>query len=397
MGEWMKSAFPDYRAAVLTAGKEAAKYLGLRADRVYSFYNGNVKAALGIFELTEDNRFHRYTPGPPGASPADKPPKITVSEDETSGVKSVANRIGKNRRTLRKYLKNRGIRCYRVYDADIPQYAAAVDVYEDTYFVIQEYAPPKTVDPEKARYRLGEITEAVIGEFGADRRCVFVKQRRRQKGKQQYGKHGEGGEFYVVGEGGLKFFVNFTDYLDTGLFLDHRITRDMIRTFAGDRRVLNLFAYTCTASVYAADGGARHVDSVDTANTYLEWGKKNFGLNKIPLERASFIRSDALEFLRERAGGGESYGLIFIDPPSFSNRKDSPEDFDVQGAHEELIERAWGLLERGGRLIFSTNYRDFEMSARIEAELPAREITAETIPKDFERNRKIHRAWIMEK
>jgi len=419
-GGWLKSSCEGCRAAVLTAGKDAARYLGLRAERVLKFYNGSIEGALALFELDEKNEFRPYvTKENPAASTVAGPASCSVAGstaagsasgptagggagsgiapqvgDETSGVQSIVNRLRKNLRNLKKYLKRRDISCYRIYDADIPQYAAAVDVYEDTYFVIQEYAPPKTVDEESAAFRLRELTQAVVTFFRADESYVFVKQRRRRRGGEQYEKLSAEGEFYIVKEGGLRFFVNFTDYLDTGLFLDHRIAREMIRERAEGRDVLNLFAYTCTASVYAAAGGAASVVSVDTSNTYLEWGRKNFGLNRLGTDDAYFVREDAVEYLRRHSAGG--FGLIFIDPPTYSNRKEATADFDVQRDHEELILRAAELLAPDGSILFSNNFRRFELSPRIEEELSVRDVSQETVPKDFSRNAKIHHAWIIE-
>ncbi|MFP4268273.1 MAG: bifunctional 23S rRNA (guanine(2069)-N(7))-methyltransferase RlmK/23S rRNA (guanine(2445)-N(2))-methyltransferase RlmL [Spirochaetaceae bacterium] len=390
---WMSREFPGFRAVVLTAGKEAAKYLGLRAEKINVFYNGPVKGALAFFELGGNNIFREY-----GAS-----------GDETSGVQAVANRIRKNRKKLKKYLKEHGISSYRVYDADIPQYSAAIDVYEDTWFVVQEYAPPKTVDPEKAEIRLKEILEAVEICFETTSETVFLKQRRRQRREGQYEKNEspggpKRGVYNIVREGGLQFFADFSRYIDTGIFLDHRITRDLVRRNAEGRRVLNLFAYTCTASVYAVDGGAESVTSVDASSTYLEWGKKNFQLNNISLGRHSFIRQDAMEFLQtqlEKDGrdGKEEFkfGLVFIDPPTFSNRKDSPVDFEVQRDHVTLISRAAELLEPGGLIIFSNNFRRFVLSPDIEEKFSVREVSAETLPVDFERNPKIHGTWTIQK
>ncbi len=404
-GRWMSEKFSGCRAAVLTGGKEAAKYIGLRAQRVVNFYNGRIEGALALFSLSEDNRFREYIPKAeknkrqprrsglqsPSARPSEN------ENDQSRGVNEVLNRIEKNRRRLKKYLQKEGISCYRIYDADIPQYAAAIDVYEDRYFVVQEYAAPKTVDPQRAESRLKEIEEAVAAAFGADRRHIYVKQRKRQRGGEQYHRYDRRGERYIVNEGGLRFFVNFTDYLDTGLFLDHRSTRGMLRRLSRGKKMLNLFAYTCSAGIYAAAGGAAAVDSVDTATTYLEWGKLNFRLNGfeqgVDAGSYTFIRRDAMDFLRD-AG---SYGLIFIDPPTFSNRKGAERDFDVQRDHPELLRRAYELLEPGGTVIFSNNYRDFVLDEQLRVSCGLRELSGETIPEDFLRNRKIHRAWIGEK
>ncbi|MGC9313714.1 MAG: class I SAM-dependent methyltransferase, partial [Sediminispirochaetaceae bacterium] len=357
------------------------------------------------FSLNEENRYVEYRPGvpndedrqdKPGAG-GDQQVDIGADEttaDETTGVPMIVNRLKKNRRLLKKFLAREGVSCYRIYDADIPQYSAAIDIYEDAYAVIQEYAPPKTVDQDRAARRLQEIVAAVPLCFPIEPNHIYLKQRKRQKGDRQYGKLGQEGEFYIVREGGLKFFVNFSDYLDTGIFLDHRPTRDLIRRRAEGARVLNLFAYTCTASVYAADGGAARTVSVDTSATYLDWGRKNFGLNRIPVEPHLFQRQDSLEFLRTDV---DRYDLIFIDPPTFSNRKGAPDVFDVQRDHGMMIDLAVQRLAPGGLIVFSNNFRRFAMDPGLEERLLVEEISRDTIPADFGRNPKIHRTWLIRK
>lgn len=381
MGRWAKESFPGSSMAVLVPDKETARYIGLRARRLYSFYNGNLKILLGLFDFMENNVFSEYVPGKI---------KIRVSDDETSGVNMILHRIEKNRKRLRKYLKNSGTSCYRIYDADIPQYAAAVDVYEERDLVIQEYAPPKTVDPKRAAYRLEELIEAFATAFSLDRDHIHLKQRKKQKGSGQYQKAENAGDRHIVSEGGLKFFVHFTDYLDTGLFLDHRLTRGMIRDLSGGIDVLNLFAYTCTASVYAAAGGARRTVSVDTSAPYLEWGRKNLELNRFNPGANKLLRQDCLEFLRTDKN---SYGLIFIDPPTFSNRKGAPEVFDVQRDHVKMIDLAAQRLTPGGIIIFSNNYRRFLLDPSLKDRYRVEDISGESIPPDFEGNPKIHRTW----
>lgn len=383
LGQWAKHNFTGSTLAVLAPDRENSRHIGLRAEKVNSFYNGNLKILLALFQLTENNLFSRYETGKI---------KIHVSDDETSGVNMILHRLKKNRKRLRKYLKSSGTSCYRIYDADIPQYAAAVDVYEDRDLVIQEYAAPKTVDPKKAAYRLEELVTACGEAFSLERDHLHLKQRRRQKGADQYRRKGGEGEKFIVKEGGLKFFVNFTDYLDTGLFLDHRTTREMLRDLAEGAAMLNLFAYTCTASVYAAAGGAKMTVSVDTSATYLEWGRKNMELNSFSPDTNHMVRQDSLEFLKRDMN---RYGLIFIDPPTFSNRKGAPDVFDVQRDHPEMIDLAARRLGPEGVIIFSNNYRRFTLDPELENRYLVEDISARTIPPDFERNRKIHRTWMI--
>lgn len=383
LGRWLSERCDGFRAAVLAPEKETAKRIGLRAEKLNTLYNGNLKIYLATFDIGPRNRFVPSRPEEQLPAPDDDP---------TSGVNTVINRLKKNRRGLKSYLKKQGVSCYRIYDADIPQYAAAVDVYEERYFVVQEYAPPKSVDPQKALQHLRELQGALVHYYGAEPGHIYLKQRRRQRGTAQYERSGEAGERYIVREGGLKFFVNFTDYLDTGLFLDHRPTRSMLRDWAQDCRFLNLFAYTCTASVYAAAGNAEMTVSVDTSNTYLEWGKQNFRLNGLPPEQHRFIRRDVFDFLRSDTG---HYELIFLDPPTFSNRKGADADFEVGRDYPLLIDLAMARLSPGGTLLFSTNFRGFSPDAEITERYAVREVSADTIPPDFSRNASIHRSFLI--
>ena len=397
-GRWLADNFSGSTATVLAPDRETARYLGLQAEKLNTFYNGNLKITAARFSLKEENRYIDYQPGVPnvedgrGVSSAVTPSRLEIGGDETTGVPMIVNRLKKNRRLLKNYLTREGVSCYRIYDADIPQYSAAIDIYEDTYAVIQEYAPPKTVDRDRAAHRLQEVVAAVPLCFPIEPSRIYLKQRKKQKGDRQYDKLGQEGDFYIVREGGLKFFVNFSDYLDTGIFLDHRPTRQLIRRRAEGSRVLNLFAYTCTASVYAADGGAARTVSVDTSSTYLDWGRKNFGLNRISVDVHLFQRQDSLEFLKTDV---DQYELIFIDPPTFSNRKGASDVFDVQRDHGMMIDLAVKRMAPGGLIIFSNNFRRFAMDPEIEERYLVEEITRDTIPADFERNPKIHRTWLI--
>ena len=391
-GEWMKTSFSDYKAAVLAPDKAVAKDIGLRADKLNTLYNGNLKIFMIRISLDAGNEFSPPDNRDKTATGQKTGAPVQARDDQTTGINMVANRILKNRRKLKNYLKKNSISCYRIYDADIPQYAAAVDVYEDRYAVVQEYAPPSEIESETAEHRLEELIAAVSESLGVEKNQIHLKQRKRQKGADQYSRMSDEKEFFIVKEGGLRFFVNFTDYLDTGLFLDHRITRGLIREKAANAKFLNLFAYTCTASVYAAGGGAIKTVSVDTSSTYLDWGKKNFELNRLNSDSHLFVRRDVLQFLESDF---ELYDLIFIDPPTFSNRKSDKNVFDVQGDHLKLLSRAAEHLKKDGEIIFSNNFRRFELDPALSELFDIQEISQETIPSDFSRNQKIHRTWTM--
>lgn len=383
LGKWLSENFPNFRAVILAGDNELARAVGLRAAKVNTFYNGTIKCALTTFELTEDNNFREYRPNKKFE---------TIGEDKTTGVAMLVSRLKKNKKHIKKYLAKNNISCYRLYDADIRQHAASVDVYENRYVVVSEYKAPSTIDPKKAEERLKELVGAIPHVLEVDKKEIFVKQRKKQKGDSQYTKYAEEKSFTLVHENGLDFYANFTDYLDTGIFLDHRLTRQKIRELAAGKKFLNLYAYTCTATIYAAAGGAVKTVSVDTSNTYLEWGKKNLEANGFKPKLNTFVRSDCMEFLKKDT---EKYGLIFIDPPTFSNRKGREVVFDIQRDHMDLIGLAYQRLVPGGIIIFSTNFRKFKMAPEITASFNVRDISAETIPKDYERNEKIHKAWII--
>jgi 23S rRNA (guanine2445-N2)-methyltransferase / 23S rRNA (guanine2069-N7)-methyltransferase len=310
------------------------------------------------------------------------------------GAQMVANRLRKNLRTLSGWLRNEDIHCYRLYDADIPEYAIAVDVYEsDRRLVhVQEYAPPKSVDPDKAQQRLEDALKAVMTVLDLEDEQLFVKVRRQQKGAAQYEKLAASGEFHEVVEGGCRFLVNLRDYLDTGLFLDHRITRSMLSELAPGRRFLNLFAYTGAGTVHAAKGGARSTLTIDMSKTYLEWAKRNMLLNGFGGSEHAYKQANCVEWL-EKASPKQKFGLIFLDPPSFSTSKRMKSVFDVQRDHVMLIRNCMKILEPDGVLIFSNNLRKFRMDVDALSAFSIEDISRKTLPKDFERNPRIHNCW----
>lgn len=383
LGGTLKERFQGWRAAVFTGNPELGKSLGLRARRMHTLFNGRIECKLLHFEIdpqwfVTDRRHPR--PLPP--------------ESRGEGAQMLINRLRKNRKHLGRWLKREDIHCYRLYDADLPEYALAVDVYEgaERWVHVQEYEAPKTVDPSKARQRLREALGVILEILEIPEDRLFFKVRRRQKGRAQYGKLSETNGFREVGEDGCRFLINLEDYLDTGLFLDHRITRRMLGPLAEGKRFLNLFAYTGTATVYAAKGGAVSTTSVDMSNTYLEWARRNMALNGLSDRRHEFVRADCLEWLDQAAKRGR-YGLIFLDPPSFSTSKRMEASFDVQRDHVALIRKTVALLEPAGILIFSNNRRGFRMDRQSLSGLAIDDISGETLTKDFERNPGIHNCW----
>jgi 23S rRNA (guanine2445-N2)-methyltransferase / 23S rRNA (guanine2069-N7)-methyltransferase len=306
------------------------------------------------------------------------------------------NRLRKNLRHLGKWARREGVTCYRVYDADLPEYAVAIDLYEG-WAHVQEYAPPASVSPDQAAARLRDVMAVVPDVLNIPPAQAFLKVRRRQRGPAQYERQAAAGRFHEVHEGGLRFLVNLTDYLDTGLFLDHRPTRALVRELAAGARFLNLFAYTGTATVYAAAGGAATTTTVDMSGVYLDWARRNLAENGFPEgPRHRCLREDCLAWLAAERPG--RFDLIFLDPPTFSNSKRmGKRTFEVQRDHPLLIAAAARLLAPGGRLLFSNNFRQFRLDRAALPGLAIEEITPRTIPPDFQRNPRIHNCWMVQR
>tara|TARA_B100000674_G_scaffold494725_1_gene519994 strand:+ start:100 stop:1044 length:945 start_codon:yes stop_codon:yes gene_type:complete len=303
------------------------------------------------------------------------------------------NRLKKNKRILGRWARRGGISCYRIYDADLPEYALAVDLYEgnEQWAHVQEYKAPSTVDERRAKERLEEALAVLPEVLEVDPERIYFKVRQRQRGRAQYEKFDTSGVFNLVSEGTVKLLVNFTDYLDTGLFLDHRLTRFMIGQQARGKRFLNLFSYTGAATVHAGLGGAKTTTSVDMSKTYLDWARRNLELNGLADGRHELVKADCIDWVRGQRGA--RYDLIFLDPPTFSNSKRMQDHFDVQRDHVGLLQAVSSLLSEEGVLIFSNNFRRFKMDTESLSTLSIEDITARTIDKDFERNARIHTCW----
>lgn len=373
LGSTLHSYYQGWQAAVLTSNPMLAKALGLRASKQYTLFNGAIECKLYCMTLSAENQLKGHESG-------------TLSP----GAEMLVNRLQKNFAHLQKWAKRNQIHCYRVYDADLPEYAYAVDIYND-YAVLQEYVAPADIPLHKTQKRSLEVILAVPKALGIAPDKLVVKQRKQQKGSNQYHKMSQTKQTMIVVEGRAKFKVNLYDYLDTGLFLDHRPLRMRFEHLAAGTRFLNCFCYTATASVHAALAGAI-TTSVDLSKTYLDWAEDNFKLNHLDLSRHQFVQFDCLEWLKITR---DRFDVIFLDPPSFSNSKRMTQTLDIQRDHERLIELAMRVLNPKGVLYFSTNFRQFKLAPQVSEKYQVKDISAETIDLDFKRNQRIHHCYMI--
>ena len=309
-------------------------------------------------------------------------------------ITTFANRLRKNARHWAKWAKRLSITCYRIYDRDIPEFPLAVDFYENRVH-LQEFETGWKQEEEEYNAWVEEVRNATAEVLELPLEAISFKRRARQRGLSQYEKTGTQGDDFVVTEHGHKFIVNLEQYLDTGLFLDHRNTRRMVQERAAGKRFLNLFAYTGSFTVYAAGGGAVSSTTVDMSNTYQDWSKRNFELNGLDLKRHKLVRADVFVFLEQAVKERQQFDLIVMDPPSFSNSKKMSGVLDVQRDHPHLIDQCLKLLSAQGQLFFSNNLRSFELEQDKIVPCNIREISAQTVPEDY-RNKKIHRCWLIE-
>jgi len=388
LGERLRAGYRGWEAAVFTGNPALGRELGVNARRTHRMMNGPIECRLLRLTIEPSQFVSAREPGRPPAIDAE-------SARARPGAEMFANRLRKNMEKLASWAKRENISCYRLYDADMPEYAFAIDLYQsDTqestgkWLYVQEYAPPATVDRAKARGRREEAISVLPEVTGLPMSAIYRRTRRPQKGKAQYEAIAVEDERVVVEEGGLKFLVNFTHNLDTGLFLDHRPTRARIREAAKGKRFLNLFCYTGAATVYAAAGGAVTTVSVDMSRTYLDWARRNMAINELRGETHRFVQEDCLAWLAE--DDGARHDLIFLDPPTFSNSKRMTREFDVQRDHVSLIRSTLPRLARGGLLLFSNNFRKFKLDAEALVDLSVMDITKRTIPNDFSRDPRTH-------
>jgi len=390
LGERLRQACLGWEAAVFTGAPDLGKRMGIRSHKQYAFWNGALPCKLLLIKVQPDqfvtgerrSADRNQDDERPAVAPASEPARLS------EGGQMFANRLQKNLKQLGKWAAREHITCYRLYDADMPEYALAIDLYQG-WVHVQEYAAPRSIDPEKAQSRLFDALAAIPQALGFDQSKVVVKRRERQSGTRQYERQNSQGQFMEVSEGGVKLLVNLTDYLDTGLFLDHRPMRLRIQREAAGKRFLNLFCYTATASVHAAKGGARSTTSVDLSKTYLDWARRNLSLNGFS-DKNRLEQGDVMAWLQSCR---DEFDLIFIDPPTFSNSKRMEGVFDVQRDHVELLDLAVARLAPGGVLYFSNNFRKFQLDEHLQERYAIEEITQKTLDPDFARNSKIHRAW----
>lgn len=382
LGESMLASHEGWQLAVFTAIPELGHRVGIRSHKQYNLFNGALPAQLLLFALQAGNkRLPARADGLPH-------PRIIHQERATM----LANRLRKNQKAFGSWARKGDIACYRVYDADMPEYALAIDRYDD-WLHVQEYAAPATVDAAAARERLSEAMAVIPDALGVDPQKMVIKTRKRQKGTSQYEKQGDDGRAMTVMEGGCLFRVNLQDYLDTGLFLDHRPVRLWLQHNAAQRRVLNLFCYTGAATVHAAVGGASRSLSLDMSNTYLDWARHNWRLNHLDESRHQLERVDCLAWLAAPVQG--RYDLIFMDPPTFSNSSKMFEELDVQRDHQRLIDQAMDRLIPDGVLIFSTNYRRFKLAPEVAERYAVEDKSVWSRDRDFARNPRIHQCWFI--
>ena len=392
-GEVLKKQFTHWQAAMIISDPELGFRLGIRSQKPITLFNGPLECKLLRFAIEEQNFFT-----PKAKSPQERIEQIKADDTVADpNAEMFANRLRKNIKKIAKWIKRQDIHCYRVYDADLPEYAIAIDVYqgEKTWLNVQEYQAPKTISPEKAMLRLSSAVNEIARVFALPKEQIYLKTRSKQKGIDQYEKLASQGNFETVAEQGAVFYVNFEDYLDTGLFLDHRPMRLKIQQLAKNKHFLNLFAYTGTASVHAAIGGASSTTTVDMSKTYLDWAQRNMALNNNQSNNR-FIRADCIEWLKAEANKSmpkKTYDLIFLDPPTFSNSKRMEDNLSVQDDHVALISHAAKLLSTDGILYFSTNFRRFKLDTQALAHLQLQDISSQTIPEDFSRTPRIHYCW----
>lgn len=379
LGHKLKTLFKGGRAAVISTSQELLSCLRLSLDKSYRLFNGALECQLRVFNLDHESGEQ---------APQADASQVLVAVD-------FSNRLTKNLKNLEKWANREKISAYRIYDADLPDYNAAIDRYNQ-YYIIQEYQAPSSIKAHVAQKRLLDMIAATIKVTGAIGDDVIVKSREKQKGESQYAKRDDAlGHYIEIYEQDVVFKVNLQDYLDTGLFLDARPIRRLIRSMSAGKDFLNLFAYTCSASVMAALGGAKSTTSVDMSRTYLDWGKDNFKINGFDLDGYNatgnhhFTQDDCLSYLSR--DHGKTYDLIYIDPPTFSNSKRMEKSFDVQRDHLLMLGNLTRHLNDGGVVIFCTNKRNFKLDDGVaQYGFTVENITPKTFDPDFKRDQQLH-------
>lgn len=372
-GAELKQSFVGWRFALLAGSEPLARATELRAEKIQKIYNGSIECLLITGPITAA-----------AAARIEGPPRF-----KSPGAEMVYNRINKNRKRLKRWLDREQIQCYRVYDADLPEYAAAIDVYGDRLH-IQEYQAPSEIPQAKTEARFKDLVFAARRAFDIPTENIYLKQRRSQTPEGQYRKQDHSGDHFIVREAQARLEVNLQDYLDSGLFLDGRQIRAWIHDSASGIRFLNLFCYTASATVAAVLGGASSSTSVDLSPTYIQWAERNFRLNQIDTHKHQLVSSDAVRWLSQCR---QQFDLIYVDPPTFSNSKRTTTVFDVQRDHSSLLRDALNCLAPGGRILFVCNLRRFKIDPELSDIARVDDVTDASIPPDFVRDQRIHRAF----
>ncbi len=394
IGVALRERFANWNAVVITGEPQLGQLIGCEASRVHTVWNGAIECRLLRFNAGERKVRREATRGIVIDDPA---------TGQSSGAQMFANRLRKNLQRLGKIARRENVGCWRLYDADMPEYALAIDLYTGAgpdegkrWLYTQEYAAPATVDAEAARRRREEALAVLPEVTGVPLADIRLRTRRKQKDGGQYAKQGRREEFHVVEEGALKLRVNLDDYLDTGLFLDHRLTRQQIGKKAAGKRFLNLFCYTGVATLHAVAGGATSSLSIDMSRTYLDWAAANLALNQLQGPQHALLQADAVKWLADQATAA-AFDLIFLDPPTFSNSARMQDILDTQRDHATLIGHCMRLLAPQGMLVFSTNAQRFELDSVISAEFRVADVSAVTLPFDFQGNPRIHRCYELQR
>jgi len=375
---------------IISANPELLHRLKLKRIGKKSVKNGPLDCILAHFESVEENQ----------ELDSSAPTTVTTLDDELATP--LENRLRKNAKHLARWAKRNDVSCYRVYDADLPEFSFALDRYQSDispdlcWYHLQEYQAPKTIAEDKAEFRIELARKVIMQVFSIPEAQLFCETRKRQRGRQQYQKQDSQNEYFQVREGAAALLINLSDYLDSGLFLDHRLTLDNIYQRAKNKSGLNLFCYTGALGVQAVLGGADSVLNVDMSAPYLKWAEENHAINRLDdATRYQFLRADIIDLLHRPSSYSlrQNYDLILLDPPSFSNSSKMQQTLDIQRDHESLISGAMRLLAKDGLLVFSTNKRGFRLDASVADGFATRDITRATIPEDFKRRPGIHHCW----
>ena len=397
LGAFLRREAQGAEAAIFTARPEWGKLLGIHSHKQYALFNGALPAKLLLLRVDAESIYQKHARVQPADAPAAEETPVAAPSHEPldPGAQMLANRLRKNLKSIGRWAQKQGHMCYRLYDADMPEYSFAIDCY-GSHVHMQEYKAPATVSEEDSAQRRRQAYQALCQVMAQELQIpasrIVLKVRERQRGSEQYRPTQKEGEDFEVSEGPARFIVNLERYLDTGLFLDHRPIRHWIGEHASGTRFLNLFCYTATATVHAALGGAVHSTSVDMSRTYLNWAARNFEINTLDTRRHVLLQQDCMKFLEDCT---EQFDLIFLDPPTFSNSKNTENVLDIQRDHGSLIDQCMRLLPPDGLLIFSNNHRRFRMDDAVGERYRVQDCTAASLDKDFERNPRIHQTWFI--